>query len=119
MTLAQGLGQELDPDFDLFAFSKPNVEKILEKKYKPSSIIRRLPPSVAEMALYRVGLPNRLARIIKSVEPGELHFSADVTGVERHLEHLERLVNRSIIGLIVAAIILGGTLVFVVIKLGR
>jgi predicted unusual protein kinase regulating ubiquinone biosynthesis (AarF/ABC1/UbiB family) len=39
MTLAQGLGQELDPDFDLFAFSKPNVEKILEKKYKPSSIL--------------------------------------------------------------------------------
>jgi len=70
MTLAQGLGQELDPDFVLFAFSKPNVEKILEKKYKPSSIIRRLPPSVAEMALYRVDLPNRLARIIKSVEPG-------------------------------------------------
>jgi hypothetical protein len=39
--------------------------------------------------------------------------------VERHLEHLERLVNRAIIGLIVSAIILGGALVFVAIKLGR
>jgi predicted unusual protein kinase regulating ubiquinone biosynthesis (AarF/ABC1/UbiB family) len=36
MTMAQGLGQELDPNFDLFALLKPNVEKILEKKYKLS-----------------------------------------------------------------------------------
>jgi ubiquinone biosynthesis protein len=119
MTMAQGLGQELDPDFDFFVLLKPSVEKMLEKKYKPSSILRRLPPAVAELALFGVGLPNRLARIVKSVERGELHFSADVTGVERHLEHLERLVNRAIIGLIIAAIILGGALVFVAIKLGR
>ena len=119
MTMAQGLGQELDPDFDFFALLKPSVEKMLEKKYKPSAILHRLPPAVAELALFGVGLPNRLARIVKSVERGELHFSADVTGVERHLEHLERLVNRAIIGLIVSAIILGGALVFVAIKLGR
>jgi hypothetical protein len=78
-----------------------------------------LPPAVAELALLGAGLPNRLARIVKSVERGELHFSADVSGVERHLEHLERLVNRAIIGLIAAAVILGGALVFLAIRLGH
>ena len=119
MTMAQGLGQELDPDFDFFALLTPSVEKMLQKKYRPSSILRRLPPAVAELALLGAGLPNRLARIVKSVERGELHFSADVSGVERHLEHLERLVNRAIIGLIAAAVILGGALVFLAIRLGH
>ena len=119
MTMAQGLGQELDPDFDFFALLTPSVEKMLQKKYKPSSILRRLPPAVAELAIFGAGLPNRLARIVKTVERGELHFSADVTGVERHMEHLERLVNRAIIGIVAAAVILGGALIFVAIKLGR
>ncbi len=119
MTMAQGLGQELDPDFDFFAILAPSVESMLKKKYKPSSILRRLPPAVAEMALFGVGLPNRLARIVKSVERGQFHINADVSGVERHLEHLERLVNRAIIGIITAAIILGGALVFLAIRLGH
>ena len=119
MTMAQGLGQALDPDFDFFALLTPAVQNMLEKKYKPSSILRRLPPAVAELALFGVGLPNRLARIVKSVERGEFHINADVSGVERHLEHLERLVNRAIIGLISAAIILGGALVFLAIRLGH
>jgi predicted unusual protein kinase regulating ubiquinone biosynthesis (AarF/ABC1/UbiB family) len=117
--MAQGLGQELDPDFDFFALLTPSVEKMLQKKYKPSSILRRLPPAVAELAIFGAGLPNRLARIVKTIERGELHFSADVTGVERHMEHLERLVNRAIIGIVAAAVILGGALIFVAIKLGR
>jgi hypothetical protein len=35
------------------------------------------------------------------------------------MEHLERLVNRAIIGIVAAAVILGGALIFVAIKLGR
>ncbi len=119
MTMAQGLGLALDPDFDFFSLLTPNVENMLKKKYQPSSILRRLPPAIAELALFGAGLPNRLSRIVKSIERGELHFSADVSGVERHLEHLERLVNRAIIGLIAAAVILGGALVFLAIRLGH
>ena len=119
VTMAQALGRGLDPDFDFFALLTPSVENMLKQKYKPSSILRRLPPAIAELALFGVGLPNRLARIVKSVERGELHFSADVSGVERHLEHLERLVNRAIIGIIVAAVILALALVFLAIRLGH
>ena len=43
---------------------------------------------------------------------------ANVSGVESHLEHLERLVNKAIIGIIAAAIILGMALVFLAIRMG-
>jgi ubiquinone biosynthesis protein len=118
MTMAQGLGKGLDPDFDFFALLTPSVDTLLQTKYKPSSILRRLPPALAELALFGVGLPNRLARIAKSIERGELHFSADVSGVERHLEHLERLVNRMIIGIIVASALLALAIAFLAFRLG-
>jgi ubiquinone biosynthesis protein len=119
ITMAQALGRGLYEDFDFFALLTPSVENMLSKKYKPSSILRRLPPAFAELALFGVGLPNRLARIVKSIERGELHFSADVSGVERHLEHLERLVNRAIIGVLTAAVILGLAIVFLALRLGH
>jgi ubiquinone biosynthesis protein len=118
MTMAQGLGQRLDKDFDFFAILSPFVEDILKKKYKPSSILRRLPPAVAELALFGISLPTRLVRIVKSLERGDLQIRADVSGVERHLEHLERIVNRAIIGLIVAAVIIAGAITVAAVRLG-
>ena len=118
VTMAQALGRGLDPDFDFFTLLIPSIEKMLQQKYKPSSIMHQLPPAFAELALFGVGLPNRLVRFIKSVERGELHFNADVTAVERHLEHLERLVNRAVIGLISAAVILAVVLAYLAFRLG-
>ncbi|MBI4180387.1 MAG: AarF/ABC1/UbiB kinase family protein [Chloroflexi bacterium] len=117
MTMAQGLGQRLDPDFDFFALLAPSADSILKKRYQPSAILRRLPSTVAELALFGIGLPNRLVRIVKSIERGELTIRADVSGVERHLEHLERLVNKAIIGLIVAAVILALAIAFLAYKM--
>jgi hypothetical protein len=58
-------------------------------------------------------LAKQLLRIVRSVERGNLSVKTDVSGLEVHLEHLERLVNRLVLGLIVSAIILAGTLLFV------
>jgi ubiquinone biosynthesis protein len=118
VTMAQALGRGLDTDFDFFALLTPSIENMLQEKYKPSSIMHRLPPAFAELALFGVGLPNRLVRIIKSVERGELHVNADMTGMERRLDRLERLGNRAIISLIVAVVILGLALVYLAFRLG-
>ena len=116
---ADGLGKELDPEFDFFALLTPSIESLISKRYRPSTILHRLPPAFAELALLVAGLPNRLARVLKSMERGEFQVRANVSGVESHLEHLERLVNKAIIGIIAAAIILGMALVFLAIRMGR
>jgi ubiquinone biosynthesis protein len=118
MIMAQSLGQRLDPDFDFVAFLAPRVDSLVKKRYRPSAVFRRLPPAIAELALLGVGLPGRLGRILKSVERGELQVRADVSGVERHLEHLERIVNRAVIGVIVAAVMLALAAVFLAYRIG-
>jgi ubiquinone biosynthesis protein len=118
MSMAQSLGQALDPSFDFFGQLAPVVGDLLKKKYRPSSILRRLPPAIAELAFFGTGLPLRLSRIAKSIERGDLRINADVTGVERHLEHLERLVNRAIIGLIIAFAILAAAIAALAFRVG-
>jgi ubiquinone biosynthesis protein len=118
MTMAQSLGQRLDTDFDFFALLTPSVDSLIRKRYRASAILKRVPPAFAELALLGVGLPNRLLRIVKTVERGEFRIQADVSGVESHLEHLERLVNRAVVGLIIAFAILAVAIVFMALRLG-
>jgi ubiquinone biosynthesis protein len=118
MAMVQSLGKELDPQFDFFSVLTPYVEDLLKAKYMPSSIIRRLPSVAAELALFGAGLPRRLLRIIRAIEQGELQVRTDVSGIELHLEHLERIVNRLLLGLLLAFIILGGAVVFLAFRLG-
>jgi hypothetical protein len=57
--------------------------------------------------------------MMKTAERGEFRVSADVSGVEKHMQHLEQLVNRTMIGIIVAALVLGLALFFVGMRLGQ
>jgi ubiquinone biosynthesis protein len=117
MSMAQSLGKGLDPDFDFFEELKPYIEQIIQKRYSVSAAVRRLPSAVSDLVLLGGGLPKRLLRIIKSVERGEFHVGTNVEGLERHLEHLERIVRMMVLGILAAAIFLGMTILFLAFKI--
>jgi hypothetical protein len=56
---------------------------------------------------------------LKTAERGEIQVRADVSGVEKHIHHLEILVNRAMIGIIATALILGLALFFLGSRLGH
>ena len=106
MSMAQALGRGLDPDFDFFAQLVPNVERVLKKKYSPSAILRQVPSAIGQLALFGVELPGRIIRIVRTIERGDLTIHTDVSGLDYHIHHLERVINRAVWGVIIAAVIL-------------
>jgi ubiquinone biosynthesis protein len=111
--MVQGLGKGLDPDFDIVPMLESRVQGLIKKRYSIKSALRRLPSATTELISLAGGLPQRLDRMMKTAERGEIQVRADVSGVEQHMHHLERLVNRAIIVVIAAALILGLALVYV------
>jgi hypothetical protein len=71
------------------------------------------------MANLAGGLPQRLDRMMKTVERGEIQVRADVSGLERYVQNLERLVKRAVICIIGAALIIGLALFFSGFRLGN
>jgi ubiquinone biosynthesis protein len=119
IVMAQSLGRGLDPDFDIIPMLESSVTGIFKKKYSVIAALRRLPSAAAELASLAGGLPQRLDRMMKTVERGEIQVNADVSGVERHIHHLERIVNRTMICILAAALIIGLALFFVGFRLGQ
>ena len=103
MGMAQALGRGLDPEFDVLRVLEPDVKKVIRKRHSPRAIMNQLPVIATNLANLGVGFPPRLDRIMRSIERGDLQFRTDVSGLERHLEHMEILVNRLLIGFLVAA----------------
>jgi ubiquinone biosynthesis protein len=119
IVMAQSLGRGLDPVFDIAPMLESSVMRLVKKRYSITAALRRLPSAAAELASLAAGLPQRLDRMMKTVERGEIQVRADVSGIEQHIHHLERLVNRTVICIVVAALILGLALFFVGLQLGH
>jgi ubiquinone biosynthesis protein len=118
MAMAQSLGKALDPGLDVITLVKPNVIQIYRKSHSPLAVARGLPSMITEMANLGIGLPQRLNRLMRSLERGEIQVQTDVSGLEVHMEHLERIVNRIVIGVVAAAVILGVTIVLLALRMG-
>jgi len=110
--MAQGLGRGLDPNFDILPMLESSVRGLITKRYSFQDILSRLSSKGAELANLIGGLPERLDRMMKTAERGEVQLRVDATGIEEHIHHLEGLVNKVIIVIIVAAIIVGLGLFF-------
>lgn len=119
LSMAQSLGRGLDVNYDFFQQLTPHVEKIVKERYSLTAVLRRLPGALSGLALTGAGLPQRIFRITRAMERGELNIRTDVSGLERHLEHLERLVNRMVLGMVAAAVILGLAILFLALHLGH
>jgi ubiquinone biosynthesis protein len=117
--MAQSLGRGLDPAFDITPMLESSVMRIVQEKYSISAALHRLPMAAAQLASLAGGLPERLDRMMKTAERGEIQVRADVSGLEKHIHHLKRIVNRTMICIIGASVILGLALFFVASRLGN
>jgi ubiquinone biosynthesis protein len=119
MAMVQSLGKGLDPEIDIFALLAPRVRHVYRKSHSVTSIVSQLPQAFSDLASLSISLPSRINRLVRSVERGELQVKTDMSGLEVHLEHLERIANRIVLGVVISAIILGVTIVVLAYKLGR
>jgi len=119
IVMAQSLGRGLDPEFDINPMLQSSVIRIIKKKYSITDALRRFPTAAAQMASLAAGLPQRLDRLLKTTERGEMQVRADVSGLEPHIHHLEKVVKMAVLGTIAAAVILGLGLFLLSLQLGK
>ena len=117
--MAQSLGRGLDPDFDIMPMLESRVKKIFKDRYSVSAALRRLPLASAELASLAVGLPQRLDRMMKTVERGEIQVKANVSGVERQMHDLARMARWIVICILAGTVVLGLVSFFVGFRLGH
>jgi ubiquinone biosynthesis protein len=105
LSMMEGMGLQLDPDFDVFAVSQPYVRKFLWQMVSPQIWGRRLLKSGGDWGELLTDLPRRVPRLIDQLEEGDLQFTLRLREIETLLARLDRVGNRLAISVLLAAFI--------------
>ncbi|MGO1541042.1 MAG: ABC1 kinase family protein [Luteimonas sp.] len=107
----EGLGRQLDPDFDMAAQAQPYLERALLQRYSPGALARRGRRTVSG-ALDLIGsLPRDLRRLLQAARRGRLRAQIEVTSLKDFGDQINSAANRLTVGVITAALIIGSSIV--------
>jgi len=101
----------LDPEYDLVTQMIPYVKKLAYRKFKPKALLRDLFTASVDLRDLLVTFPFELKRIVKKLGKGRLSFTFQHKGLDKLILELDRSSNRVSFSLIIAAIIVGSSLI--------
>ncbi|HSW09055.1 ABC1 kinase family protein [Aquabacterium sp.] len=110
----EGLGRSLDPSFHMAAEAQPLLRQALQDRYAPQELARRSWGSLRRVATLIGGLPHDLAQLLRTVRRGRIQVQIDVTDLRPVVDQLDRAAQRIAVGLVVAALIIGSSIVMTV-----
>jgi len=110
----EGMGRELDPDFDMAGDAMPLLEQALRARYTPAALIKRGWQAAGEALALIADLPHDLSQLLRAARRGRLEIRIDVTHLKRVGNQLDSAANRLVVGIVVAALIIGSSIVMTV-----
>jgi ubiquinone biosynthesis protein len=110
----EGMGRELDPDFDMAGEAMPLLEQALRARYTPTALFQRGWRGVSEALSLVAALPQDISRLLRAARRGRLEIHIDVTHLKRVGNQLDNAASRLTVGIVIAALIIGSSIVMTV-----
>ena len=111
MITYEEVAKMLDPEFDLVTEALPYIKSLAYRQFKPKVLLRDASVLLQDLRSLFVVLPFELKRIIKKMGKGQLSFTFQHKGLDKLILELDRSSNRVSFSLIIAAIIVGSSLI--------
>ena len=105
--MIEGLGVNLDPDFQFTNSLTPYTESLVLRQYSPLKWARGFGRASLDLAKLAAELPQHLRRIVTEAENGNLQIGMRPEGFDSVINRLEKVANRIVLGVIAAAFING------------
>jgi ubiquinone biosynthesis protein len=110
----EGLGRQLDPDFQIVAHLTPFVKKIIIDRYMPGTLLKRGRRGAAHVFDALTGLPGDVSQVLREAGRGRLRLNLELKRLDHFGHQLDHSTNRLTLGLITAALIVGSSIVMTV-----
>lgn len=110
----EGMGRALDPGFHMASEALPLLQQLVRAHYKPAALARRGWSSVQRLLQVAEQLPHDLSRLLRSARRGQLNVAVEVVSLRRVGDQLDRAASRLSVALVIAALIIGSSIVMTV-----
>ena len=113
LSMMQGIGLRLDPEFDIFSASKPYLTKLLVQMWNPKVWGPSMIQTASDWTNFINQFPRQTNQILEEIRLGDLTIKAEVPVLDSLTNQIESIVNRIVYTIIVAALNVALALLFV------
>jgi ubiquinone biosynthesis protein len=107
----EGLGRQLDPGFNMTKLLKPFAEQVVKQRYSATYQTKEALQSLQDYRALARSLPKDLKEFINRLNRNKLKVSMEHQGLERLISDLDKSSNRISFSLVIAALIIGSSLI--------
>ena len=110
LVIVEGMGRELDPQFDMVGHLRPFLEQALREQHSPGRMMREMAQGVeAYLGLIR-DMPREIKEVLNKVNRNKLRIDLEHRGLDRFSREMDRSANRLSLSLIIAALLIGSSI---------
>jgi ubiquinone biosynthesis protein len=111
LSIAEGLGRSLDPEFEIAANAEPFFRNIKASRYTPKRIAGDLVDSGKELLRLFREIPGELREVLKNVRDGKLKIEIEYHELDRTLFRLDLISDRIASAIVLASLIVGSSII--------
>jgi ubiquinone biosynthesis protein len=111
MIILNGLGQQLDPNYQLVPALEPFVRQLVQDKLSIRRIGTNALRTLESLNTLAQRFPNRLDDLWDQLDEGNLTVGVSVRDLKTIIQRVDRIANRLAFALVVAALIIGSALI--------
>ena len=111
LVLIEGMGRALDPAFDMAEHLKPFIIKALRRKFSPQRVSRDINQILFSYLNLARNIPRDLKEIINRVNRNKFKIDLEHRGLDKFTTEFDRSINRLSTSMILAAMIIGSSII--------
>jgi ubiquinone biosynthesis protein len=113
LLLVESSAKALDPDFSAVDIFKPYLLRLAAEKFSPQKIVDRIKAQIFDFDSLSRALPKSVRNILKIIEGGKIKLEFVHKNLDPFAGRLERIMNKLVVAIILAAIIMGSSIAMV------
>jgi ubiquinone biosynthesis protein len=110
----EGMGRNLDPGFHMASEALPLLQQVVKARYQPHAIASRSWQTLRRAWAAMEQLPDDLSRLMRNARRGHLQVGIELAHLKRVGDQIDRSANRLAMALVIAALIIGSSIVMTV-----
>lgn len=110
--MIEGIGRQLDPDFNAVEYTKPYVKEMIRQRMNPVNMAKRWYESVAQAGDLLLDMPKRIDSILSRTSKRGFKVGVDRDTTECLTHSFERSVNRLSFAIVSASMVLASSVLF-------
>src|SRR6056297_1805234 len=110
IAVSEGVGQSLDPDFNVIEVGRTFIDEIIDYRVNPQKIFERLGSEMWKLGRKNYDLNLRIKRILEKLDNDEFTINFRHTNLEGFISRIDIISNRLSMSLIISSLIIGSIL---------